>query len=353
MLQEIDIIVPWQVLDMLGQWSLLFLLVTYAMGRHLPQRNNAYLVNFILTTFLTTIPPALLLYTGHQYSRIPKNLCLAQAVLVDGVTPMFAMAQFALIFDTWSELRSLCLHKRHISRMTFLKCILLIAPYFMFGFWTFASYGAAWGDPSNFDNTGPANFVYCRNGGTLSGDLRKYVGIFVVTMTILAGILELWVAWMIYAYPMKSQDDPTAWRTNIQFSVRILILSLLQIVTIAVSVVNLNPSINSFPVKFAYELLDSMDALAAFLTLGTQTSILLTWKSGLVQVWNFVTRKKPEEPEELQPQGYPTMDWAALPRRKFVASDSDSFETDFALEEKGLSLNKSQRLKAMLGLGKR
>lgn len=105
-MQEADLIIPWLALNNTGQWCLLILLVTYASARRLPQRNNAYLINFILTTFLGSIPPSLLLvfmhrgascanlsllrriYSGYQYSPIPYKLFVAQAALMNGVAPM-------------------------------------------------------------------------------------------------------------------------------------------------------------------------------------------------------------------------------------------------------------------------
>ncbi|KAF8585776.1 hypothetical protein K439DRAFT_1021994 [Ramaria rubella] len=348
---EVPIIVPWLVLDATGQWCLLVLLVTYASGRHLRQRNNAYLVNLILTSFLTTIPA--MLYSGHQFSSyVPKDLCLAQAVLMDGVAPMFSVAQLMLVFDTWC--RASIPHSRHFPRNAiFLK--LLIAPYFAFGFWTFASYAAAWGDPVvNMNNTGPLTFVYCRNSGSQSSLMRELVGIFIVVIAFFEVILELWVAWMIYAYPSKVQDDPTAWRTNIQFSLRILLLSFVQFLTIILSFVDLKT--HNGAQKLAYELLDSMAALATFCIIGTQTTILLTWRSWLLVAWNFITRKKPEEPEGLQPQGLPTLDWAYVPRKNFdygFPDPRDSVGSDIGNEEKGLLPINGRRLRAFWLFGKR
>ena len=50
----------WLAFNITGQWCLLALLATFFFVKHLPQRNNPFLINFILTTFLGTIPPALL-----------------------------------------------------------------------------------------------------------------------------------------------------------------------------------------------------------------------------------------------------------------------------------------------------
>ena len=63
MLQDVDIIVPWLAIDISGQWLLVVLLITYACAKWLSQRNNPYLINFVLTMFLGTIPPSLLYVT--------------------------------------------------------------------------------------------------------------------------------------------------------------------------------------------------------------------------------------------------------------------------------------------------
>lgn len=37
---------------------------------------------------------------------------------------------------------------------------------------------------------------------------------------------------MIYAYPCKVHEDRTTWQTNIQFSLRVIMLSILQLLTV-------------------------------------------------------------------------------------------------------------------------
>jgi len=318
MLQDSDLIVPWLVLNTIGKWFLGFLLITYASATWLPQRNNPYLLNFVLATLLAAIPPSLLLYSGHLYTSVPSHLCMAQASLVTGCPPMFAIAQLTLVFDTWSELRSLCLHKKHFSRMTFVICIALIAPYFVFGFWSFAAYQATLG--SNFTKSEivpPVQFVYCRASGIPTQNLQQALGFFVLAITAIQVFFEVWVAWMIYSYPCKVQDDPKTWRTNIQFALRVIILGMVQLLTVFMNVLNTNRNVQSEGLKRADELLVSMNALAAFLVIGLQTNVLLTWKYALLRLWAFITRKKPENPDELQPQGYPALDWAFVPTKNY------------------------------------
>ncbi|KAF8479470.1 hypothetical protein JB92DRAFT_3133564 [Gautieria morchelliformis] len=347
-MQQPDVIVPWLAINTTGQWCLIFLLITYACARWLPQRNNAYLINFMLVVVLSCIPPALLFYTGHLFSDRPSGLCLAQASLVVGAPTMFAVAELALAFDAWSELRSLCTHKVHVSRITFVKCIALIAPYFTMGFWTFADFQASVSDPKwgagtqtpyYGNDTVHSNMnVFCVSPGVLPDKVMAASGIFMVVVTTAQVFLQVWVAWMIYAYPSKVQDDPTAWRTSIQFSLRIMILSLLQLVTEFMTVIN--GAVDNANIKYAYQLLVSMNSLAAFLAVGVQSNVLQTWKYAALRVWDFITRKKPENPDELQPQGQPGLDWAFVPK-KFEYTDSEAQSTsvgqDLETEERGLS----------------
>ena len=52
--------VAWVVLNMAGQWSMVLLLSTYLLVKDIPGRKNVFLLNFLFTTFLATIPPCLL-----------------------------------------------------------------------------------------------------------------------------------------------------------------------------------------------------------------------------------------------------------------------------------------------------
>jgi len=332
---DAELVTPWLVIHLVGQWALLALLVTYGVVKHLPQRNNPFLINVVLTHFLATIPPALRLYAGVQYSVQPSNeFCLIQASLVDGVSPMFGIAQLALVFDTWSEMRSLCLHKRHITRLPITKYLLILAPYAVMLIWALSSFIV--GMESNANHyTGS---VWCINSSVPSGKLSQTVGEFLFTIAGTQLFFELWVGWMIYSYPTRVQKDPMAWRTTIQFALRIIIFQSLQLIATLLSVVNA-AGVNSPRLKAAYQLLSGMAALATFIAFGTQKSVLKAWK--------FWARKTPDDQHEIQPQGYPPLDWADVPRRQPLQFDGDAFER----EEKGLPTQRY--LKSWLRLGKK
>ena len=100
--------VAWITLNMTGQWCMLLLLCTYLLVEDLPGRKNAFMLNFLMMTFLVTIPPLLLwvvfqadvfgkssliardnsFYAGQQ-DKVPSHwLCVTQSVLMDGAAPM-------------------------------------------------------------------------------------------------------------------------------------------------------------------------------------------------------------------------------------------------------------------------
>lgn len=309
------IIVPWLVFDLTGQWCLLGLLFTLAIFRHLPQRENPFLVNFILTTFLGTIPPAFLLYAGQLNSTKSNNLCFAQAALMDGIAPMFGVAQLVLVFDTWCELRHMCHKKQHISKVPLAKYLLIFAPYVALWIWTFSSFVAATQSKAQRFS----GFVYCIMSSPSSDTLHRYVGVFILIVAVLSIILELWVAWMIYRYPAKAQDDPTAWRTSIQFAIRVLIFSSLQIITVLLSLANI--TLNNQPIKLAYEMLTSMNALATFIAFATQKSILKSWK--------FWGKKTPDDPiAQIEGKLHSRVNWDDIPLRPPKQYDGNAFDNE-------------------------
>lgn len=100
--------VTWVTLFIIGQCCMLLLLATYLLVKDLPGRHNVFLLNFLLTTFLITIPPLLLwvrylwklkgthhkwiwhsFYGGQQDGVPPHWLCLTQSILMDGIAPMW------------------------------------------------------------------------------------------------------------------------------------------------------------------------------------------------------------------------------------------------------------------------
>jgi len=103
-----------------------------------------------LATFLGTIPPCLLLFTGDIMNKNPpKGLCLTQSVLLDGIPPMLASAFLVLIFITWVNLRAMLSGTTSVmERVVWVKRLLLLAPYIALVSWCTASLVAALLEPT-------------------------------------------------------------------------------------------------------------------------------------------------------------------------------------------------------------
>ncbi|KAF8473796.1 hypothetical protein JB92DRAFT_1905993 [Gautieria morchelliformis] len=82
------IALAWVTLNIIGRCCMLLLLGTFILVRDLPGRKNVFMINFLVTIFLGTIPPCLLFYAGRQDGVPAHWLCLMQSVLMDGIAPM-------------------------------------------------------------------------------------------------------------------------------------------------------------------------------------------------------------------------------------------------------------------------
>ncbi|KIJ52247.1 hypothetical protein M422DRAFT_776360 [Sphaerobolus stellatus SS14] len=306
------IIVPSLIFNILGQVCLFILLITYIVGRSLPQRNNPYLVNMVVVSLLAAIPPALLFYSGYQYKPMPPALCLTQGVLVDGLLPMMFVGKLALVLDNWSELRHLALGNRHFTQIPIIKRLVLPLPYVFLVLINIVSAVAAVHYPGNLHGEKVASFLYCTNLGRFSTTVRAVVTYFLGIISVIHVFFEVWIVWIIYAYPIKTKTEGTVWRTTIQFAIRLLFLSGFQVIATLISLADSH--MNAGPMKLTYELLTSMSALAVFIAFGTQKVILLTWKEWSCAGWRFIRRggRRQKETDLPQPHGLPTLDW--LPR---------------------------------------
>jgi len=268
---------------LVGQWCLFLLLGTLGCVRTMPQRNNPFLINVLLTTFLSTFPPCILFITGHQEGPPPHWLCLTQSVLMDGIAPMFGIALVVLNFHTWGDMRVIIWGKTSVTRSSiFAKWILLIAPYVTLVSWCTASLVAAVKPTADVEL---AQFVFCSNNSHSGDIIRGNVGVFMIMCGILDLFFEFWIAWVIFA-PFKflhsqraNMSSSALYRDNVQISVRILIFSAIQLTPVLLALLNRVWTWNSLPLQRATQILESMDAIATFLVFGTQKNVL--------QAWNF------------------------------------------------------------------
>jgi len=271
--------VTWLTMDIIGLASLLLLLVTFFCVKTLPQRNNPFLINLILTTFLATIPPCMLLIAGQQYDDPPHVLCLVQSVLMDGVAPMYGTALVMLVFHTWADLQA---HLNGVTPITMryatVKYTLLLLPYIMMISWITASTVAAL-QPS--EDLQLSVFVYCANSSTAGALVRQNIGYFMIACGAVEIVFDVWIARITFPFFMvwRSNISTTPYyKAHIQIYVRILIFSLLQLTPILLALLETNHKWESVPFKQATQLLESMDAVAMFLVFGTQKDVLKAWK---------------------------------------------------------------------------
>jgi len=277
------ITVAWLVMCMIGQWSLFALLVTFASVKSMPQRNNPFLINLILTTFLATIPPCLLFYTGHQDGVPPHGLCLVQSVLMDGVAPMFGTALLVLVAHTWSDLKAILRGDTPVTfKHTAFRFSLIMAPYIVMASWCTASTVAALKPSARLELS---QFVYCANNSSSGIPVRQYDGFFMITIGILELFFIVWIAcivftplkfWRLQRSEMPITTSPS-YHANVKIYIRIAIFSALQLTPILLALLNSNRHLNSHPLKQATQALESMNAIATFLVFGTQKDVLEVW----------------------------------------------------------------------------
>ncbi|KAI0715044.1 hypothetical protein C8Q76DRAFT_445326 [Earliella scabrosa] len=92
-------------LTTIGQLALLLLGATILLS-HGVHRRSAVLANLLVVTFLSSIPPYLLLYGAVMWdSNPPTGLCVTQAALMDGAGTMVSIASLAMVIDIMVAIR--------------------------------------------------------------------------------------------------------------------------------------------------------------------------------------------------------------------------------------------------------
>ncbi|KAF8585775.1 hypothetical protein K439DRAFT_1615664 [Ramaria rubella] len=229
-----ELAITWITLNLIGQFSLLVLLITFYYFKTLPQRNNHYLVNFLLTVFLATVPTTLLFWTGNQgWKQPPHNICVAQAVLMDGVGPMYSTALVILAFRTWEDVRAVVRHQDGTTQLkgsSLLEWMLLLCPYFALAGWCAASFFVSLQPSVTY---GVSTFVFCASGGT-KNPVRNYIGLFMITSSTFQFLFE-----GSTRLNLKG-GSPTLVSTHIDSAVGLtLLIILLSIIPMFLSLVNM------------------------------------------------------------------------------------------------------------------
>ncbi|KLO12215.1 hypothetical protein SCHPADRAFT_929385 [Schizopora paradoxa] len=230
-----------------GQILLPVLLLTIVFSRNV--HRNLVFVNFCCSWFLSSIVYSLLLYRGRSdpdsLSLTPsKQLCLAQASLVNGVQPLTACTTLGIVIQLLSSLYSV--KKGTVADSSkgrrLLTLVLLIFPYFVFLVFTIVS--AVLGSPEALTSLGtprpntnlavPGVF-YCTillNSSSFSG--AKSLASSPVLLSFQLLILSLCLEAFIVVFILKNLKTlrkklPTAWT---QVLIRIVVLSVHRFVLI-------------------------------------------------------------------------------------------------------------------------
>jgi len=268
----------WLTFAILGALCLLVVLFTFAFVKSLPQRKNAFLINFLLTTFLAQIPPILLFITGQLNESPPEYLCLVQNVLMDGVGPMFGIALVELVFHTWIDLRAMFLGKVSVTvKFPSLRVLLLMGPYIAMVSWCIASLAASMQTPAQL---GLTQIVYCANNSVLGTRVRRFVGFFMFIFGLIEFSIEACIGRLIYIHLSRTARKTCgkSYLVSYHFALRVFVFCLLQLVPIILAALNSWFRLNSPPLKDATHILESMNALVTFLVFGTSNDLLRTWR---------------------------------------------------------------------------
>jgi len=270
----------WIAFFMLGQGTLFILLCTLLFVRSLRARQNPFLINLLVVTFLSTFPPTLLFITGHSNNNSPKKLCLTQAALMDGLFPMITVAFTMLILKTWADIRTAVSHKRCLTtRFPWLKWVMLLGPYSTLLSWSMASLAAALLEPANMQQI---ELVYCANNTVTGQRVRDGVGFFVLGVGFIVVFFELWICRLINMHsPGSAQRVSTEmYHANYHLAVRIFVFSVLSVAPILLSLLETLQLVthNFLPrIKLATQIAKSLVPFATFLVFGTQREVLCAW----------------------------------------------------------------------------
>ncbi|KAF8519280.1 hypothetical protein JB92DRAFT_2899230 [Gautieria morchelliformis] len=274
-----SIAITYITLDIVGGCSLLLLLYTYYAVKTLPQRNNPVLINIIFISYLATIPPLMLLFTGQQGGVHIQWICILQSALIDGIAPMYFVGLVALVFQTWSELRA---SNYNLAKSTWVQWTLLLAPYIAYTCWFVPSLTLAL-QPSARVLLYP--FVYCTNDAH-GYVIRNQVGYFVVACLAITIVLEVWTAYFVLSSHRRCRKLDLAhasslYRTKLQLYVRLCTFTVMQVFPIIVTAVNyyhITPTTTAYMSRGATQIVESLYPLAVFFVFGTQRTVLQAWK---------------------------------------------------------------------------
>jgi len=264
----------------LGNVLLLALLLTLAFAKWLPQRKNIFLVNLVLTTYLSTFPPMLLLITGNLVQNPPKSICFVQAVLMDGDAQMFGSAFLILVISVWCNIRaSMQGLSCPLQSRPGMKAILFITPYLLFIIFSLTSLGLALMQPLN---PTLGELAMCDNNAFYSDKIRRSTGFILAAFCLIEIFFEATLTIMIFKISprlttaQKRLNRYTyVWADN-NLLLRIFMFTFLMTATLLVGAMESSQlipnSVNTFQV------LQSLNPLLTFIVFGTSQNVLNVWR---------------------------------------------------------------------------
>ncbi|KIJ52268.1 hypothetical protein M422DRAFT_776009 [Sphaerobolus stellatus SS14] len=267
-----------------GTIALLALLITLWRVTSLSQRNNPFLVNLLLTTWLSTIPALLLLFSGHAVDLAPaKPLCILQAVLMDGVAPMFGIAGLCLVLNTSLQISAdLGGHFNPLAEKRWLRIFVLSIPYITYLCWTSASIGVGLSTPPQV----VVEAIWCAIISPHSNRIRRFIGFFVTGFSLSQLMLEGWIIALIIKHK-KTSSDITKSKNSLTIEksliARVIVFTLIQLTILILTVILSGIRIEDNPQNYPHispnitRVFESMNPLFTFLVFGTSNSLLEAW----------------------------------------------------------------------------
>ncbi|KIJ26113.1 hypothetical protein M422DRAFT_272854 [Sphaerobolus stellatus SS14] len=261
----------------LGNIALFALLLTFWRVHSLPQRNNPFLINLLVTTWLSTFPASLLLFIGDFGSDElpPKALCMIQAFLLDGVAPMFGMAMFCLVLHTWLQVRADM--KGQLSPFTqfrWFRRLILGLPYFTFICWFGCSTGLGLSNPRTL-----ANLIWCAVITVPNDAIRRFVGFFMTVLSLLELLMEASIIYLVISsrkFSLMKNKNSLSIKTNL--ILRIAVFTFIQLATLALTTILSALQLNDLGIRNVYRIIESLDALTTFLVFGMSNGLLEVWR---------------------------------------------------------------------------
>ncbi|EPQ54428.1 hypothetical protein GLOTRDRAFT_111257 [Gloeophyllum trabeum ATCC 11539] len=129
------------------------LMATFVLSKY--AKRPATLISVCVTWILSGIFSSMLLYVGHERGKEPeKNLCIAQASMLNGTPPMWSVAVLAFVYQVRNSLPGV---SKPLSRWKL--CALFVAPYVTLAIWSTACAILAMQHPDHVSRS--RRYFYC------------------------------------------------------------------------------------------------------------------------------------------------------------------------------------------------